>query len=165
VSPALVLIGPMGSGKTRIGKRVAKLLGTGFTDTDALVVAEHGPIAAVFDTHGEQHFRALERAAVQRALATDDVVALGGGAILDVETQSDLAAERVVLLLVSPEAVRARLDAGERPLVRDGLASWTRIFDERRPLYERLADVTFDTSSRPSLTIAEDIASWVGQAA
>lgn len=165
MSPALVLIGPMGSGKTRIGKRVAKLLDVGFADTDALVVAEHGAIADLFAAHGEPHFRALEREAVRRALATDGVVALGGGAVLDPATQKDLAGERVVLFAVSPDAVEPRLANERRPLVRNGLADWLRIRDERLPLYERLARATFDTSFRPTTEIAEEVAAWARQTA
>lgn len=165
MTPALVIIGPMGSGKTRIGKRVAKQLGVEFTDTDALVVAEHGPISELFETHGEPHFRTLERAAVQRALTTDGVVSLGGGAILDPATQQDLARERVVLFLVSAEAVASRLGNERRPLVRDGLDSWQRILDERRPLYERLADLTVETSHRRASEVAEEVAAWARQSA
>jgi shikimate kinase len=165
MSPALVIIGPMGSGKTRIGKRIAKLLGLAFTDTDALVVAEHGPISDLFEAHGEPHFRVLEREAVQRALASDGVVSLGGGAVLDPATQHDLASERTALFLVSPEAVASRLGNERRPLVKDGLTSWTRILDERRPLYERLADATFDTSHRPTIQVAEEVVAWVRQTA
>ena len=165
MSPALVLIGPMGSGKTRIGKRVARLLGVGFTDTDALVVAEHGAISELFDAHGEPHFRGLERAAVREALARDDVVSLGGGAVLDPATQADLASERVVLFTVSAEAVAPRLENEKRPLVRNGLDDWLRILEERRGLYERLARATFDTSFRPTSEIAEEVAAWARQSA
>lgn len=165
MSASLVLIGPMGSGKTRIGKRIAKLLGVGFADTDAIVVAEHGPIDRIFEEHGEPRFREFERAAVARALAGDGVVSLGGGAVLDPETQADLASHRVVLFVVSPEAVAARLENGRRPLVRNGIDDWIRIRDERMPLYERLADVSFDTSSRPASTIAEEVAAWARQPA
>ena len=120
--PRAVFIGPMGSGKTKVGKRVAKALGVSFLDTDKMVVAEHGPIADIFDTHGEAHFRALERAAVREAFASDGIVSLGGGAILDPETQADLAALRVVYLSITAEAVESRLDNGKRPLVRGGIA-------------------------------------------
>ena len=165
MSPALVLIGPMGSGKTRIGKRVARLLGVGFTDTDALIVAEHGAIAELFATHGEPRFRELERAAVREGLSRDGVVSLGGGAVLDADTQAELARERVVLFTVSPEAVAPRLANEKRPLVRNGLEDWLRIRDERQALYERLADATFDTSFRPTSDIAEEVAAWTRQSA
>jgi len=156
-----VLIGPMGAGKTRIGKRVAKELGVPFRDTDKMVVAEHGPIADLFDAHGEPHFRELERRAVERALDAGGLVSLGGGAVLDAATQADLAGLPVVLLMVSPEAVESRLGSGKRPLVRGGVADWIRILEERRPLYESLASVTVDTSTRPHEAIAHEIADWL----
>jgi shikimate kinase len=158
--PRVVLIGPMGAGKTRVGKRVARMLGTGFTDTDRMVVAEHGPIADIFAQQGEPYFRGLERDAVVRALETDGVVSLGGGAVLDAATQADLAAQRVVFLTVNARAVEGRLVEGKRPLIRDGVNDWQRIFDERREIYERLSDLTIDTSHRPYDSIAEEVAAW-----
>ena len=89
--PAIVLIGPMGAGKTSIGKRVAKQLGLRFADSDAAVVRAHGPIDRIFAEYGEPHFRELERAAVAEALRAGGVVALGGGAVLHPQTQRDLA--------------------------------------------------------------------------
>ncbi len=155
----------MGAGKTRLGKRVARILGTGFQDTDRLIVAEHGPIPTIFDEHGEQHFRALEREAVAIALASDDVVALGGGAILHPETRALLASHRVVLVTVSAEAVAPRIGDGRRPLVRGGISDWERIFAERRPIYEELALLTVDTSHRPIDAIAQEVAAWSTQTA
>lgn len=160
MSPAVVLVGPMGAGKTKVGRRVARLLGREFTDTDKMVVAEHGPIAAIFAEHGEPYFRRLEREAVARALSTDDVVSLGGGAVLDASTRSDLAAQRVVYLTVSARAVEGRLGEGKRPLIRNGVSDWQRIFDERRALYEEVADLEIDTSHRPFDGIAEEVAVW-----
>lgn len=158
--PPVVLIGPMGAGKTRIGKRVARLLGTGFQDTDKLIVAEHGAIAELFDAHGEPHFRAIERDMVARALASDDVVALGGGAILAAETQQLLANHRVVLVTVTAEAVEPRITDGRRPLVRNGIREWERIYAERLPIYQRLAQFTVDTSHRPIDAAAQEVAEW-----
>jgi len=159
----LVFIGPMGSGKTRLGKRVARRLGTTFIDTDRLIVDEHGPIADLFDAHGEPHFRSLERIAVARALAEDAVVSLGGGAVLDAETRTLLADSPVVLLTVTPEAVAARLEDGRRPLVRGGIEDWARIYEERRDIYESLADVTIDTSHRPMDHIADEVVAWLAE--
>ncbi|MBI5160474.1 MAG: shikimate kinase [Micrococcales bacterium] len=154
----VVLIGPMGSGKTRLGKRVAKLLDAPFTDTDQLVVAKHGPITDLFDRHGEALFRALERTAVIEALGRGGVIALGGGAVLDSRTRADLAGERVVLLTTTPEAVASRLRDGRRPLVRNGVAEWQRIYAERLPLYEGLAQETIDTTQQPFDRLAHDLA-------
>ncbi len=89
-APLAVFIGPMGAGKTRIGKRVARALEVPFTDTDKVIVAAHGPIADIFDQHGEPHFRALERDVVHEALTGGGVVSLGGGAVLDPGTQQTL---------------------------------------------------------------------------
>ena len=158
--PPVVLVGPMGAGKTRVGKRVARILDLGFTDTDKVIVAEHGPIADLFAEHGEPYFRALERDAVARALESSDVVSLGGGAVLDPATQTDLRGHRVVFLTVSARAVEGRLGDGKRPLIRDGLSDWQRIFDERRDLYEGLSDLTIDTSHRQYDSIAEEVAKW-----
>jgi shikimate kinase len=157
---SLVLIGPMGSGKTKLGKRVALLLGKPFVDTDRMIVAEHGTISDVFAKFGEEHFRALERVAVEDALAQDSVVALGGGAILNEQTQADLADRRVALIMVSAAAVAPRITGTKRPLLTGGIESWTRILESRREIYERLATREWDTSSRPLTSIAAEIADW-----
>lgn len=155
----IVLIGPPAAGKTRVGKRLAKRLGLPFVDTDAAVVAEHGPIPGIFAEHGEPHFRALERAAVAAAVAKPGVVSLGGGAILDADTRADLATTRVVLLTVRADAIAERIANSKRPLVTD-LESWQRLVAARTPLYESLADYTADTSARPIDAIVEEIARW-----
>ena len=156
----VVLIGPPAAGKTRVGKRLARRLHLPFVDTDAVVVAQHGPIPALFAEHGEPHFRQLERAAVAEAVREPGVVSLGGGAVLDPATQADLAETRVVLLTVRPEAIARRIDNSKRPLVTD-IESWKRLVAARSDLYHSLADYTADTSSRPIDTIVEEIATWV----
>ena len=161
----VVFIGPMAAGKTKVGKRVARALGVPFTDTDKRVVAVHGPIADIFGEHGAEHFRRLERQAVADALAesTDPggVVSLGGGAVLDADTRADLGRCSVVYLTVEAGAVAHRIGGTKRPLLQGGIADWQRIFDERRPIYEELASIRFDTSTRPLDAIAADIATWV----
>ncbi|TDN92944.1 shikimate kinase [Microbacterium sp. BK668] len=159
---ALVLIGPMGAGKTSIGRKVAKALGVSFFDTDIAVVRAHGPIEDIFSIQGEARFRALERAAVEEGLQTGGVVSLGGGAVLDAQTRADLAHHRVVLLTVEPHVVAGRIRDTERPLLQaeDAAARWLEIYTARRPLYEDLADVTFDTSSGPLQHVVEAIATW-----
>lgn len=157
----LVLIGPMASGKSKVGRRVARALDLPFIDTDTRIVADHGPIREIFAKHGEENFRALERQAVADAVAEDAVVSLGGGAVLDPATRAALQRCTVIYLSVSANAVRARIGGGRRPLLKDGLADWKRIYAERRPLYEALANVRFDTSHRPLDVIARDVVKWV----
>ncbi|MWV49771.1 AAA family ATPase [Rathayibacter sp. VKM Ac-2803] len=157
----VVLIGPMGAGKTTIGKRVAKALAAEFVDSDAEFVRMHGPIAAYFDRHGEDAFRREERSIVERQVGRDVVLSLGGGAVLDPATQADLADVPVVLLTTTAEAVASRLGSGVRPLVRGGVADWTRLHEARRPTYDALADHTVDTSRRPITLIAAEVADWV----
>lgn len=161
MSVTAVFIGPSGAGKTRIGKRVARRLEVPFTDTDKLVAREHGPIPEIFATHGEAHFRRLERAAVERALRGDGVVSLGGGAVLDPATREDLARHPVVLLTISPEAVAPRLGDESRPLVRGGVDDWIALNAPRWPMYESCADVTIDTSHRPTDEVVEEVVAWL----
>jgi shikimate kinase len=165
VTRTIAVIGPMGAGKTSIGRKLAKRLGLPFTDTDARITAAHGAIPDLFASHGEPGFRTLERSAVEQALAGGGVVALGGGAVLDPRTRMDLERTTVVLLTVSEEAVAERLASGARPLLTDGLASWRRIAEERRPVYEALADVVIDTSRRPVAGIVDELAERLGSTA
>ncbi len=157
----VVLIGAPGAGKTRTGKRLAKLLGVPLIDTDKLIVAEHGSIAGIFAEHGEAHFRALERAAVGRALTERTVVTLGAGAVVDPATQSDLAGHRVVQLTVSPAAVESRIAGGKRPLLAGGIGAWQALVTARQPIYDRLSQLSVDTSQQPLDRVAQQIADWL----
>lgn len=157
----VVLIGAPGAGKTRTGKRLARLLKVPLVDTDKRIVAAHGPIVDIFATHGEAHFRDLERAEVARALGERAVVTLGGGAVLDAATQSDLAGHRVVQLTVSPAAVESRISGGKRPLLADGIAAWQALVEARQPIYDRLSQLSIDTSRQPLDRVAQQIAKWL----
>lgn len=162
---AVVLIGPMGAGKTSIGRRAARALGREFVDTDKILAREHGPIPDLFETLGEPGFRELERAAVAEALTSGGVVALGGGAVLDPATREDLRAHRVVLLTVSPHVVAGRIHGTDRPLLSDPdpVARWRRIYAARRDLYRDCADVTFDTSTGPLSAVVDAVVDWVAR--
>lgn len=155
--PVAVFIGPMGVGKTRLGKRVARALGVGFTDTDKRIVAEHGPVTEIFSTHGEDWFRAREHETVLQALREDGVVSLGGGAVLHPETRRALAGHTVVFLTSDADAVLARIDVSKRPLLREDPGAWDRIFREREPIYRSLATHTVDTARVPMDRLVETI--------
>ncbi|WP_308796626.1 shikimate kinase [Agromyces silvae] len=164
VALPVVLIGPMGAGKSRIGGRLATVLGAPFIDTDQRIVARYGPIADIFAREGEDYFRVIEREVVAEALREPAVVALGGGAVLHPETQADLEPLSVVLLRVDAAAVEPRLAGGARPLLAEGgLERWERILAERLPIYEALADLDIDTSRRPVARIVADVTGRLGE--
>ena len=158
MSPLAVLIGPPAAGKSRLGKRVAQQLGVSFVDTDKRVATEHGSIPEIFAKHGEEQFRRWERSAVIDALTTSGIVSLGGGAILDADTQRDLLDEHVVLITASAEAIAPRLSAGNRPLLPGGIESWKELVASRQPIYERLAKDMIDTSHGTMDSLSEELA-------
>jgi len=160
-APLVVLVGPPAAGKTRLGKRVSKLLGVEFLDTDALVASRYGPIPALFAAEGEASFREKERAAVVEALASTGVVALGGGAVVNPDTRADLRSHRVALVSITAEAVEPRLNSPKRPLLTGGLESWVSLVAARTEWYDEVATATFDTSTTPLDTVAENIVEWI----
>ncbi len=157
----VALIGAPGAGKTRTGKRLARLLGVDFIDTDKRIVAAYGPISTIFEDHGESHFRSLERDTVAEALREKAVVTLGGGAVLDPRTQADLGELPVVQLTVTAEAVAKRIAGGKRPLLAGGVDAWSALVAARQPLYDKLCQLTIDTSHQPLDAIARQIADWL----
>jgi len=159
----IVLIGPMGAGKTTVGGLVAARLGTSVRDTDHDVEAAEGrSISEIFVDDGEAVFRALERAAVADALATHDgVLALGGGAVLDPGTRDLLAGHDVVFLRVGlADAVRRVGLGAARPLLVGNVRGRIKtLLDERTPIYESVASLVVDTDGRTPEDVAEDIVS------
>lgn len=160
-SPAVVLVGPPAAGKTRIGKRLAALLGCEYHDTDRMITAEHGPIPEIFAREGEGLFREWEREAVRRALELPGVVSLGGGAVIREDTRADLARHLVAQITISAEAVAPRLNNDKRPLLADGLADWISLVAARQGWYDEVSGATFDASHRPTDDVARDIARWL----
>ncbi|WP_345969012.1 shikimate kinase [Curtobacterium luteum] len=162
LSAPVVVIGPMGAGKSTVGKRVAKALDVPFTDTDRVIVRDHGPIPTIFETRGEPAFREFEAAAVRDAVTSGGVVAVGGGAVTHAATREALAGARIVLLTVSPEAVADRIAGSDRPLLaHGGIDAWQTIMDERAATYAELAHVVLDTSRRPMSHVVADVVAWV----
>ena len=160
---SVVLIGPPAAGKSRAGRRLAKVLDVSYVDTDKVIVARHGAIPEIFVEHGEAEFRRLERDVIAEHLETTEVLSLGGGAVMDAQTQSRLGGHTVVLLTATPAAIAERITGNaKRPLI-TGIESWTQIYEARRETYERLADATFDTSFRPMVRVVEDIVEWLEQ--
>ncbi|AWN26195.1 shikimate kinase [Streptomyces sp. NEAU-S7GS2] len=160
-SPAVVLIGPPGAGKSTVGALLAERLGVGYRDTDADIVETAGrPIAEIFIDQGEPHFRDLERAAVRDALdGHRGVLALGGGAILDEGTRKLLTGLPVVFLDVQlADAVkRVGLDAPRPLLAVNPRKQWRELMERRRPLYTEVARAVIATGERTPEQVAEAI--------
>jgi len=163
VAPRVVLVGPMGSGKSAVGALLAADLGVALRDTDADVEASAGrPVAAVFAGEGEAGFRARERAAVAAALGEHDgVLSLGGGAVLDAATRADLVAlgAPVVLLTASWEHVSSRLgDTSTRPvLAGDAEQRWRAALAAREHLYAEVAAHVVATDGRSAREVADAV--------
>lgn len=172
--PAVVLCGPMGSGKSAVGRRVARGLGRDLLDTDEAVERAAGrTIADIFAQDGEPAFRELERDAVLAALDSHDgVVSLGGGAVLHRDTQAALARYRadggtVVFLDVSVRQAMLRIGGDRRRPLLHGQGEtarqrWSRIAAERRELYEDVASEVLSTDRRTPAAIAREILALIG---
>lgn len=158
---AVVLVGPMGVGKTTIGKKLAKQLGKSFLDTDKEIVKQHGSIAKIFEKSGEQHFRALETEFLLSALASDSVVATGGGVVTQERNRDALRDSFVIYLSTNGRHIASRLLAGRRPLLKNGIADWKRIYEERKPFYQQVATVEIETSSKALNSVVSEIVDLV----
>ncbi|MEY4711198.1 MAG: hypothetical protein RIS88_648 [Pseudomonadota bacterium] len=154
---SIALVGLPGSGKTTIGKLLARRLGLDFVDSDQVIEERVGcPIRAFWEQQGEQAFRDIEEAALRdlTAQARGIVLATGGGSVLREANRQHLrAATRVVYLRSSPEQVLSRVRQNRnRPLLQvdDPLERLQALHAQREPLYRETAHIVVDTA-RPSL--------------
>jgi shikimate kinase len=157
--PQVVLVGPMGAGKSTVGRLLAERWEVAFRDTDDDVEATDGrTISDIFVESGEEHFRALERAAVARALAEHTgVLAVGGGAVMTEDTRAVLGGHRVVFLRVGLADAAARVGLGtSRPLLLGNVRGTMKaLLDERTPVYESVAVAEVDTDGRTPDEVAD----------
>jgi shikimate kinase len=159
----LFLIGPMGAGKTAVGKQLARLLSFPFYDSDHEIELRTGAdIALIFEREGEAGFRRRERAVLADLTGRDHIVlATGGGAILDADNRKDLADRGCVVYLETSVAQQAERTARtrHRPLLQgsDPVQRLEQLMLVREPLYREIADITIETNHSRVRSVAERI--------
>lgn len=150
----IVLIGFMGSGKTAVGKALAKQLKLPFRDTDHIIEERcNQKITAIFADKGEVFFRDIESQIIDELTAADNqVISCGGGAILRNENVNYLKQNGMIIYLKTPfEILYDRIKAStSRPLLRTDEPEETarKLWEARQKVYERVADLTVDTSTK-----------------
>lgn len=158
----VVLIGFMGTGKSRVGHMVARQLGLRFVDTDDLIVQRmQMSISDIFARLGEPKFRDIERQVVADVAAKEgQVIATGGGVPLSDENVKNLKKSGILICLTAnPEIIyRRTMRSDDRPLLRseDKLEQIKTLLDSRQ-LYYAAADHQVDTSARPASAVAKEI--------
>jgi shikimate kinase len=159
----IYLIGPMGAGKSTIGRQVASLLGLDFDDSDHEIQRRTGvDIPTIFDFEGEEGFRKREKSVIDDLSQRDGLVmATGGGSVLDPENRRNLSSRGfVVYLYCSPEQQYERtLRDRNRPLLQteDPLEKLKSLLEERDPLYRQTADIVVTTEKRSANSVAKEI--------
>lgn len=157
------LVGPMGAGKTTIGRQLARTLGREFVDADRELERQTGVgIPVIFEVEGEAGFRAREARVIDQLTAREGIVlATGGGAVLRPENRERLGARGFVVFLRAPlEQLVARTARDRnRPLLRtaDPAATLAALIAERGPLYEQVADLIVDTGQRTVKSVVREI--------
>jgi shikimate kinase len=158
------LIGPMGSGKTAVGRALASRLARPFVDSDAEIETRTGvDIAYIFEREGEEGFRVRERDVIDALTQLPGIVlATGGGAVLLPENRERLAARGTVVFLdttVEQQLARTRRSR-HRPLLAgtDRRARLEALATTRDPLYRAIAAITVRTDGRAPTAVAADIA-------
>ena len=164
MAPRVILIGPMGSGKSTVGTYLSDYLSLPSRDTDAMIVSQSGrEISDIFIEDGEDAFRALEKIILRTALLEDGtVLSLGGGACLSIDAQSALRASGsfLVYLKISLAAVASRVGFNrDRPLlIGSPRAQWQSLMNDRAPIYESLAHYTVEVDGKSVEEIGQEIA-------
>lgn len=163
MAPRIILIGPMGCGKSTIGKSLAHKLALEFRDTDSVIEQrEHKSVSQIFIEDGEEVFRALEKEVLRQELAASDtVLALGGGAPISTEAQSALKSttSHVIYLDISLANVAPRIGFNrDRPLLLNNpRGQWQTLMEARRRIYEDIADTVVDVNKRSQSEIVAQI--------
>jgi len=162
MAPRAIFIGPMGSGKSTIGKAVAHALDLPFRDTDSIIEElEQLPVSQIFIDKGEDYFRAIEKKVLRDELLSDgSILALGGGAPISVDAQSALkvSSAPVIYLDISLASVAPRIGFNrDRPLLlHNPRGQWQTLMEVRRPIYESIANIIIDVNGKTQKKIVEE---------
>ncbi|HOB61716.1 MAG TPA: shikimate kinase AroK [Candidatus Competibacteraceae bacterium] len=166
--PRIFLVGPMGAGKTTIGRRLAQVLRREFLDSDQDIEQHAGAsIPLIFEMEGEAGFRAREKTAIAELTQRANIVlATGGGAVLDPDNRRCLAGRGFVVYLrasVNEQLRRTRSD-DNRPLLQtaDPRARLAQLFEQRDPLYREVADLIVASDGQSPRTVVQYILESLG---
>jgi len=163
MAKSIILIGPPGSGKSTIGKALARKLQKAFVDTDDVIESRTGTsISQIFIDQGELWFREIEQVVLAEELAKlDGVLSLGGGAPLSQGAQELLQSVDVAVIYLSVSLATAAPRVGfnrDRPLLLNNpRAAWQELMEKRRPIYEALANHIVIVDERAPKDIVEEI--------
>ncbi len=159
----LFLVGPMGAGKSAVGRQLARLTHLEFVDSDEEIESRTGvDIAFIFEKEGEAGFRKREGKVIDELSSREGIVmATGGGAIVDPDSRSRLGARGFVVYLYT--SVRQQLDRTQRgrnrPMLENGDKEKVleELLEQRDPMYREIADLIVDTDGRRVQTVAREI--------
>lgn len=156
---AIVLIGPPAVGKTLLGGLVAKRLRVVFNDTDFLVEKFFGPVKELLLTC-ESQFRDAESICLRNALSRGGVVATGAGCVQRKENQRYISRHLVIFLRTSCDNVAPRLCFDTRPVTGD-IESWIAVYNKRKDIYSKLADIEFDVNKSSPISLADQLVRFI----